>query len=378
MERLALPLASHEKAEDVGLLGRSSFYPSLRTMQIPILLRLPSFERLLSYPIASQARLVAQPITFTPFASTQPCSARCVFCSETLRHKKAKVLSATLRPSETYFEGLQEALRQLRRLPLSFSLSGLEATDQAAWLESLLDVLQEHESDGGKVEEKILYTNAAGLARETTGGRLLPRLRAFDLTRAEVSRHHHTQEKNDAIMRFRPTQAIREQAVFEQSLQDILAVVPVRLVCVLQTSGIASTEAVWSYVRWAEALGIRDIVFREFSRLHDEYLWNATSRLIEAERVGQDGLLQALFEEGLPSGTTPVCATAGYYFWNLRLQTDLGTFVTFETSDYKEMKARHRSGVIYKFVYHADGRLCADWDPESEILWQAPRVSGFK
>jgi hypothetical protein len=32
------------------------------------------------------------------------------------------------------------------------------------------------------------------------------------------------------------------------------------------------------------------------------------------------------------------------------------------------MKARHRSGVIHKFVFHANGNLCADWDPEREVL----------
>ena len=45
-----------------------------------------------------------------------------------------------------------------------------------------------------------------------------------------------------------------------------------------------------------------------------------------------------------------------------------GLDVTFETSDYGEMKRRHASGVVCKLVYHANGNLCGDWDPEREVL----------
>ncbi len=45
---------------------------------------------------------MAQPITFTPFASARPCSARCVFCSETLVHRAVRLLSASLRPQPDY------------------------------------------------------------------------------------------------------------------------------------------------------------------------------------------------------------------------------------------------------------------------------------
>jgi YD repeat-containing protein len=45
-----------------------------------------------------------------------------------------------------------------------------------------------------------------------------------------------------------------------------------------------------------------------------------------------------------------------------------GVGVTFETSDYREMKRRHASGVVYKLIYHANGNLCGDWDPDREVL----------
>jgi hypothetical protein len=363
--------------EDLGIVEASPCFPLLMDLKLPILRRLPSSERILSYAIGGQRRKISQPITFTPFASVQPCSARCLFCSETLLHKESSLLSASLRPLSDYFVGLEEALEALRALPMSFSLSGLESTDQADWLERLLETLQRHEEAGGLVEEKVLYSNAAGLARETTGDRLLPRLAEASLTRMEVSRHHHRQEQNDQIMRFRQGQPIRKQAVFERALQDILAAaIPLRLVCVLQSLGVASVGDLWAYVAWAESLGVRDIVFREFSRLHDEYKENQTYRNIEENRIVLEDLLQEILRLGIPEGSEWVRITAGYYYWNLELKTAQGTRVTFETSDYKEMKKRHRSDVLYKLVYHANGNLCGDWDPKREIIWQASEAGG--
>jgi hypothetical protein len=60
--------------------------------------------------------------------------------------------------------------------------------------------------------------------------------------------------------------------------------------------------------------------------------------------------------------------TQGYYYWNVRMRWRGQCDVTLEASDYEQMKARHRSGVIHKFVFHANGNLCADWDPEREVL----------
>jgi hypothetical protein len=312
---------------------------------------------------------MAEPITFTPFASAKPCSARCVFCSETLVHRESRVLSASLRPGPDYELGLRRALRELRGLPLSLSFSGLEATDDADWFRGVLAALRDHERDGGLVDEKVLYTNAAGLARETTGGVLLPLLRDYGLSRAEVSRHHYVQEANDGIMRFRPEQPIRELAVFERTVRDLGAHVPVRLVCVLQATGVDTPEEVFAYLAWAAKLGVRDVVFRELSRLGDEYRDNQPFRIIRRDRVVLESLLERLWDNGpFREQFVPYAATAGYYFWNLRLRGRDGMEVTFETSDYREMKQRHGSGVVYKLVYHANGNLCGDWDPEREVL----------
>ncbi|MHA0111959.1 hypothetical protein ACXYUI_33585, partial [Klebsiella pneumoniae] len=64
------------------------------------------------------------------------------FCSETLDDGGPH--AAALRPGPQYGAQLRQALAALRGLPLSWSLSGLETTDDAGWMLSMLDVLQEH------------------------------------------------------------------------------------------------------------------------------------------------------------------------------------------------------------------------------------------
>ena len=50
--------------------------------------------------------------------------------------------------------------------------------------------------------------------------------------------------------------------------------------------------------------------------------------------------------------------------------------VTFETSDYTEMKARHALDVIHKLIFHANGKLCADWDPNTRVLLDTTGPAG--
>lgn len=332
---------------------------------LPVLDRTGS--RLVEHRFDGRLWPVAQPVTFTPFASARACSARCVFCSETLWHKDSRILSASLRPGPGYFEGLGAVLDALRGLPLGISLSGLEATDDADWLCRVLDMIDARSGTAGGLvlEEKVLYSNGAGLARETTGARLLPRLREFGLTRVEASRHHHTQAGNDAVMRFRPGKPIRALEVFERTVGDILGHVPVRLVCVVQKGGVEDFSQVAAYLEWARGLGARDVVFREFSRLHDLYRPGASQRAIEGRRIPVSALRDAALQWG---EFEAVERTEGYYYWNERFLWKGEILATFEASDYELMKARHGSGVVHKLIYHANGNLCGDWDPEKTVL----------
>mgnify|MGYP006911045087 CR=1 FL=1 len=115
--------------------------------------------------------------------------------------------AATLRPRVDYFDALRGALAQLRGLPLSYSLSGLETTDDADWCQRMLDALDAAARDGVPVAERVLYSNGAGFA-QAHGDALVDAFARFNLSWVELSRHHPDAARNQTIMRFRPGEPI--------------------------------------------------------------------------------------------------------------------------------------------------------------------------
>jgi hypothetical protein len=312
--------------------------------------------------------LFAQPITFTPYAAARPCSARCRFCSENLRQRNPGMAASMLRPGKDYFLQLDRVLAQLRSLPIGYSLSGLETTDDRAWMLALLDVLQSHTASG-QVTDKVLYTNGAGLAVDADS--ILSRLLAFDLDWLEVSRHHFDANINQRIMRFRESVAVTDQARFENTLRQCNDCLPVKLVCIVQQGGIASAVEAAEYIAWAQRLGIRHVIFREFSVLDDSYVPNATARYIATHRVPMDKLLIDCMASSLWKSWRAEGGTDGYYFWNVFGKLG-ATQVTFESSDYAVMQRQHAAfreqQRVYKLVFHPNGNLCAGWQPERDVI----------
>lgn len=350
------------------LLG-SALAQRLRDGGLPLQQRAPQeqAERWHSHALGGRTYQFAQPITFTPYASARACSARCRFCSENLRDAQTIQPASTLRPAHDYFTGLAQALEALRGVPLSYSLSGLEASDDPDWLLRLLATLSAPES-AAFIEQRVLYSNGAGLAGPR-GEELLGALRAFGLSWLELSRHHPDAAVNQQIMRFRAGEAIADADVFAQTTRRMAAYFPLRMVCLLQAGGVDSPASVERYLEWARDLGAECVIFRELSRLDEGYRANATYRYLQAQRVPLEELLLAcLNSPSLGPALTPLGLTDGYYFWNLRLRHRSGLEVIFECSDYRTMHARHAEGRVYKLVYFADGQLCAGWQPGRDLL----------
>lgn len=318
--------------------------------------------------LAGRPLRFAQPITFTPYAAVQPCSARCRFCSENLRIEGEGTPASMLRPQAGYFDGLQQTLRALNGVPLNWSLSGLETSDDAPWMLQLLTTLAAAEQDGALVQDRVLYSNGAGFA-QVQGDALREALLRFGLSWLELSRHHHDGAINQSIMRFRPGLVIGDQAVFQRTARTLATRLPVRLVCILQKGGVATPGDVADYLGWARNCGADTVVFREFSRLDAGYRDNATARYIGDARVAMEALLLDCLEDPASSGGwTLESLTEGYYFWNLRLRTADGMNVIFECADYGAMHRRHATGDIYKLVYFPNGQLCSGWSPGQDVL----------
>lgn len=352
-----------------SLLG-SRLAALLAAQGLPLLQRAPGerAERWLVHELGGVAHRFAQPLTFTPYAASRPCSARCHFCSENLQitHPPGPAASL-LRPGAEYFTGLRRALLALRGLPRSYSLSGLEASDDPDWLMPLLELLGAPEFRADS-QERVLYSNGAGLIG-ARGTQLLDALQRFELSWLELSRHHFDATINQSIMRFREGLAIHDAPAFQQLVEACRGRFPVRLVCLLQRDGVASVADVSRYLDWAAALGVETVIFRELSRLDERYRDNATRRYIDTRRVAMEPLLSACLADAvLGPDLQPQTLTDGYYFWNLRLRHRSGLQVIFECSDYRIMHAHHAEPRIYKLVYFADGQLCSGWQPGANLL----------
>ncbi|MET0334918.1 MAG: hypothetical protein ABW190_11650 [Rhizobacter sp.] len=330
-------------------------------------------ERWHEHTIDGTAYRFTQPLTLTPYASSRPCSARCRFCSENLRSGAEQGVPASLlRPGADYFSVLRQALAQLKGLPLSYSLSGLESTDDPDWLLALLHTLRTASAagEGPVVGESVLYSNGAGLV--THGDALIPALVSTGVSWVEWSRHHDQDDRNQKIMRFRDGQSVAQQAEFEHAVRQVAGHLPVKMVCVVQRGGIETAHDVQRYVHWAKQLGASMVIFREFSALPAHYQANATRRYVDDARIAIDDLMLACLEApAFWHNFEPLALTGGYYFWNSRWQHRDGFEIVFERSDYGLMLEREASGLIYKLVFHANGNLCAGWQPERNVLWSA-------
>ncbi len=312
----------------------------------------------------------SQPITFTPYASVKPCSARCKFCSENLREANSVVHASQLRPGKNYFKLLDKALLQLQGLPLSYSLSGLEMTDDFIWFATLLDKL-----DGFRrispIKSSVLYTNAAGFSCELAGEKFIKAVEDFRFDWLEVSRHHFDDAINQKIMRFRTGCKIKENSVFSSVINMLKAFASIKLVCIVQEDGISNGDELLSYLKWAKKIGVTKVIFREFSHLNSSYSNNNTYSYITSSRVS----IVALFDDFLASlgagnASRWDLLTEGYYFKNIVGQYDDMELI-FEVSDYSRMRKKHDSEKIYKLIFHSNGNLCADWDPFKNIIYQA-------
>lgn len=312
---------------------------------------------------------IIQPVTFTPYAATQPCSARCHFCSENLREIGPDVHASQLRPSSTYFLQLQEALNELQGLPISYSLSGLEMSDDRQWFLTLLNVLQSH-ARVSPVDKKVLYSNTSGLLAIEQDRELEQAIAKFEFSWIELSRHHFDQNLNQQLMRFRISSGAASNTAFEHCLSFLQKYTEAKLVCIVLSGGVDKLEQMQGYIHWARSLGVRKIIFRELSLLNDLYQNNSTYRYIGSARVSIANLARAYIEAKASLGLIFKQSTFGYYYKNLIVEHD-DMQITFEASDYALLQQKHNTGRIYKLVFHNNGNLCADWNPSRHILFKA-------
>jgi uncharacterized Fe-S cluster-containing radical SAM superfamily protein len=327
------------------------------------------------WSIKGKQYLLRPGLTFTPFANAVVCNAHCAFCSEELSRDHLHQLTAKhlIEDYALYFMRLQEVLAELRGFPLGLSVSGLEPTADKRWLMSLLDTILVAEKGGVIFDEKVLYTNGSGLSNHPE---LIQALLQTEFDRIELSRCHFDETINQRIMRFNRNQALWRNAAFDELVTNLAHRMHLKLSCILTQSGICDVASMEKYLQWVADLGVKEVVFREMSRLNGTYQSNTFSEWIEKNRVPIDPLLSevAPLLSQSRTGWQYLYSTFGYYYYNEHFRWNDRVEVIFETSSYEALQATTASGVVQKLVFHSNGNLTGDWDPNAKIVMSVDKA----
>lgn len=216
-------------------------------------------------------------------------------------------------------------------------------------------------------DEKVLYTNGSGLLLHP---QLVDALQLNSFDRIELSRCHWDQEVNQRIMRFNRTQPVWKNEGYASMLQQVHPHLHVRNSCILTADGVSDLQDVEAYLEFAASLGVREVVFRELSRTGDAYETSRFTDWIGENRVPINDIMDAVLgqSENPAPGWEYLYSTLGYYYYNEHYAWKGGMEVILETSSYPALMEANASGVTQKLVYHSNGNLCGDWDPENCII----------
>lgn len=304
-----------------------------------------------------EGKELAKNVSFTPYIFNG-CSADCKFCSEKLERKNGKKNDFAL--CEEYFEKLSEILNMLQDNEIFLSISGMEPLESIEFLNKVLKEFQKFEKNGGKICEKVVYSNLS--AGTDNLEEIIQLIKTHNIARIETSRHHYNDAKNNNIMRFKNKRIIFNKT-YEKIIRDLQKEVLIKLVCVLQNTGINNYPEVKKYLGWASGIGIKNVVFRELSIFDESIIKNENSDYIKDNRVPLINILKMINEDEFKLKEIH----KGYYYFSFKYLYKEDTEVTFEVSDYEEMIRHHNGDKIKKLIYYPNGNLCCDWNMENKI-----------
>ncbi|TAD98583.1 MAG: hypothetical protein EAZ97_10605 [Bacteroidetes bacterium] len=306
--------------------------------------------------------------TFTPFANAVPCNAHCAFCSEDLVRKGEHLPTAQtlIKDYKRYFEGLKAILNEFKGLKMGLSLSGLEATAEPKWLSELLEILTNTDFDS-IFDEKVLYTNGTGLVNFPE---LILQIQKAGFERIELSRCHDDEKINQQIMYFNKNQAVRKNEVFKSLFDNEYLKNHIKISCILTKKGINSLEKLENYLEWVDSLGVKTVVFREMSRMDQQYDSTVTYTWIEENRVEIEQLMKEIAPtySNIRKNWTYQKSTIGYYYYNEHYFWKNKIEVIIETSSYSALMQANASGIVQKLIYHSNGNLTGDWDSNNAVI----------
>jgi GTP 3',8-cyclase len=295
--------------------------------------------------------------------SGQKCNAACPFCVEELRPAaRGRELDGqrTLEVDDhRYLARLEESLESLRPLAPTIAITGGEPSKDPR-LPGILQLVRRYAAP-----KRTLTTNGSGLLDRRAGRRVIDWIAEARLDHLNLSIAVPDLGRNARLMKL-------PQHLDSLELREVVrlaraAGIRVRLSCVLLRLGVKTLEGMVEYLRFAEALGIDNVIFRQLMMTDPAaHLPGPVVRFSDAQRVALEPLLEEITADPRFAFERQVM---GYYYyvevWRCR-----GIDVVFEEADLAQLETRKRldAGTVHELVFHPDGNLASTWQPWDGVL----------
>jgi molybdenum cofactor biosynthesis enzyme MoaA len=295
--------------------------------------------------------------------SAQACNARCPFCIEELRPaSRGRQLTQQrhVEPDNArYFRALEQSLQALAPLDPSISITGGEPSLDPR-LPRLLAILASF-----RARKLTLTTNGSGLLDQRDGKTVVDHLGAAGALHLNLSVAHPNPVESAKLMRLPRPLGTRE--LCEIVRRTHLAGTRPRLSCVLLTEGISDLAGILSYLDFARALNVDNVIFRQLMRPDPAtYKDSFVVRFCDSKRVLTEPLLDQL--DRVPDFALER-QIVGYYYY-VEVWRWHGMDVVFEEADLGQLERSKtmRPDLIHELVFHPNARLASTWQPWDGVL----------
>lgn len=206
--------------------------------------------RLLHGELRPFARIQPRAISFLPVALA--CQARCPFC-----FSKASV-SSDQAPAKPDWDAVGTWLNCARQRGAERAVITGGGEPTLLPDESLKRLIQ---ASAHAFDKVVLITNGHALAAKPDPGAKLLELQQSGLSVLAISRHHHDADRSRQIMHLDTPVETVIQAWRDR--REHFPKLHLRLICVLQSGGVADERTLAEYLTWAANQGVEEICFKE-------------------------------------------------------------------------------------------------------------------
>lgn len=298
---------------------------------------------------------------------TDRCNADCQFCIAHLRYadENMEYVKAKLDSTAVYLQGLEDALRLVKGVNPSVSITGGEPTVNRRF-SGILDVIKKVGT-----HKLTCTTNGTGFKLRVPNSQdtVLDRILDSGMAHLNLSRSHYLEAENNRIMRM-PKYSPRDCEVKEyiKALRD--RGIRVRLSCILLKEGIHSLDNMLRYLDWAESIGVDNVIFRQLMAFSNSALGTIPIYCNE-QNVELEPLWTAMDQSGLFQVYHSV---VGYYYY-VEIRKYKHMDVVTEAADLNAISsqldkytAQLGQPCAFELVYHPNGDLCAGWIDSQRIM----------